>query len=127
MNHTRNVLQRRSAWFGIVAAASLAVALTGCASGGSSDASPVGTWVNQDAQLELAEDGALSGTDGCNQLSGQWTQEGDTIDFGVVASTMMMCEDVDTWLSALQTATLEGDTLRILDAEGNEVGTLDRN
>lgn len=119
---------RRSAWLGIAAAASLALALTGCTSGaGGDDESPVGTWVNGDAQLELAEDGALSGTDGCNQLSGQWTQDGDVIDFGTVASTMMACEDVDTWLNGLQTATQDGDVLHILDTEGVEIGTLERN
>ncbi|KAB1640556.1 META domain-containing protein [Gulosibacter chungangensis] len=115
-------------WLGVVAAASLTFALAGCATTSGGDAgSPAGTWVNGDAQLDLAEDGALSGTDGCNQLSGQWTQDGDTIDFGDVASTMMACEDVDTWLNGLQSATQEGDVLRILDASGAEIGTLSRN
>lgn len=114
--------------FGMITAAAAAVALTlaGCASLGSDDGSPVGVWVNGDARLELGEDGSLSGTDGCNQLSSQWTEEGDTIDFGEVASTLMACEDVDTWLNGLKTAKQDGDVLHVFDRSGEEIGTLQR-
>ena len=37
---------------------------------------------------------------------------------------MMLCEGVDTWLSALVTGEVDGDTLTILDIDGNEIGTL---
>jgi len=114
----------------------LGFGLAGCAPAsptgtGDTDASTsaVGTW-GADAQgepsLTLSEDGKLSGTDGCNRLTGSWTQDGATVDFGEVASTMMFCEGVDTWLVDLDTATVDGSTLRILDAEGTEIGTLDR-
>ena len=49
-----------------------------------------GTWGDTDdstePSLELAEDGTLSGTDGCNQLSGQWTENGVDLTFENVAS-----------------------------------------
>ena len=83
-----------------------ALALSGCATrrrhgaGGSPSASAsadeisagaaAGTWGDADdttqPSLELAEDGTLSGTDGCNQLSGQWTENGVDLTFENVAS-----------------------------------------
>lgn len=42
------------------------------------------------------EDGKLSGSDGCNQLTGPATVRGDTITFGEIASTKMACPGVDT-------------------------------
>ncbi|HWL01581.1 MAG TPA: META domain-containing protein [Microbacteriaceae bacterium] len=117
-----------------VGALALTFSLAGCApatpSGPGGDASSaVGTW-GSDAQgepnLSLTEDGKLSGTDGCNRLTGSWTQDGATVDFGQVASTMMFCEGVDTWLIDLSTGTVEGSTLHILDADGVEIGTLSR-
>lgn len=41
-------------------------------------------------------------------------------------STMMFCEGVDTWLSQAHTGTVEGDTLTILNEQGDEIGTLER-
>ena len=120
-----------------------ALALSGCATGGAGDGgSPsaaaddisageaAGTWGDAgdsaEPSLVLDEDGALSGTDGCNQLSGAWTDDDDTITFDNVASTMMACEDVDTWLSKLSTGTVSGDTLTVYNARGKEIGTLER-
>ena len=111
-----------------------AAALTACAgnagSGGSDSNDPVGTWGDTKAagepSLVLTSDGKLSGTDGCNQLSGAWTDGDDTITFDNVASTMMACEDVDTWLSKLSTGTVSGDTLTVYNTRGKEIGTLER-
>ncbi|SNU00395.1 META domain-containing protein [Ruaniaceae bacterium KH17] len=112
-------------------AAGLAASLlliSACSDGGS--AGPEGTWGTEaegQPQLVLADDGALSGTDGCNQLMGSWEKtDGDGVDFGEVASTMMFCEGVDTWLVGLSTGSVEGDTLHIFDASGTEIGTLAR-
>lgn len=127
----------------LVAAAAL---LVGCTSGGSAAETPpatptptaaaqlyaVGAWggqaVSGGPSLALAEDGTLTGTDGCNRLLGSWSEqgEGDTIVFEGVASTRMACEGVDTWLSGLATATIEGDIMTV-HGEGEAVlGTLDR-
>lgn len=114
----------------LLVAASLALA--GCATnagpGGAPD--PVGSWgdttTDTEPSLVLADDGTLTGTDGCNRLAGDWSQDGDTIRFEQVASTRMFCEGVDTWLSGLATATITGDTMTVLDASGAELGTLPR-
>lgn len=108
----------------IAGIAGLALLLAGCAS---TNESPVGTWGEEDGPtLTLAEDGTLSGSDGCNRLTGGWTQSEGQIDFGEVASTMMACEDIDTWLNGLATGTIKGSTLHILNASGTEIGTLER-
>lgn len=107
-----------------VLAVGLGLLLTSCTGGSSS---PVGTWgPDEGPQLVLAEDGTLSGTDGCNRLMGGWKEADGVVDFGEVASTMMACEGVDTWLNQLSTATVQGETLQILDTSGTKIGTLDR-
>jgi len=126
------MMQRRILATTVLLAA--AAALTACAgnagSGGSDSNDPVGTWGDTKAagepSLVLTSDGKLSGTDGCNQLSGAWTDDDDTITFDNVASTMMACEDVDTWLSKLSTGTVSGDTLTVYNTRGKEIGTLER-
>ena len=41
--------------------------------------------------LEIGEDGAVSGTGGCNRMAGKATISGDAITFGPLASTNMAC------------------------------------
>jgi heat shock protein HslJ len=108
-----------------------AAALTGCAASSGESTDVVGTWSeSSDADapsLTLEEGGKLSGTDGCNQLSGEWKLEDDDIvTFGSVASTQMACEDVDTWLAGLSQATISGSTMTIEGADGAEIGQLER-
>lgn len=63
-----------------------------------------GTWLAEDIDgggvidnlqttLEIAADGAVSGSGGCNRFSGSAKIEGDTIGFGDLASTMMACAE----------------------------------
>ncbi|MEB0265810.1 META domain-containing protein [Cryobacterium sp. 10I5] len=110
------------------AAASVAVALSGC--GASAESAATGVWGDPDAprmpSLELHEDRSLSGTDGCNRLVGTWKMSGDRIEFGPIASTLMACEGVDTWLGAATTATIDGSTMTLTDQGGKEIGTLER-
>ncbi|CAM5427002.1 META domain-containing protein [Leifsonia shinshuensis] len=110
-----------------VAAAALAL-LAGCA-GTPSGAALVGTWGSTAAQqpnLTIQNDGAFSGTDGCNRLSGKGTVDGDTITFGPIASTMMACQGVDEWLAKASSGTAKGSTLVVYDINGNEIGKLDK-
>ena len=115
----------------LTAIAALAFALSGCATnaGGAGD-DATGSWGKVDVQgepsLDLAEGGALSGTDGCNRLMGTWTQDGDTVEFSELASTMMACEGVDTWLNLATTGTVNGGTMTLHDADDNTIGTLER-
>jgi len=65
-------------------------------------AAPTGIWrldslAGQPAEegvetvIEIGADGALSGSGGCNMITGRAAVEGERIDFGRVASTMMAC------------------------------------
>ena len=76
--------------------------------------------------LEFDPNGRVSGTDGCNLLMGFWSIEGTRITLRDMASTMMFCQDVDTWLSAGAAAEVDGSTLRIYDQSGTEIGVLER-
>jgi heat shock protein HslJ len=108
------------------------VALSGCAgSSGGSSIDPGGSWGDTsdtaEPSLTLADDGSLTGTDGCNRLSGSWRlEDDDLVYFDAVASTRMACEDVDTWLEGLSQATISGSTMTITGADGAEIGTLER-
>lgn len=105
----------------------MALALSACAAEAEPD--PVGEWGAQTREtphLAFTDDGKVSGSDGCNQLAGTWKAEGSKVTFGQMASTLAGCMDVDTWLLALDTAEIDGDTLTVFDEHGQEIGTLKR-
>jgi heat shock protein HslJ len=116
----------------------VAAALVGCSSGSDDSGSGTalsskdvtGEWAQKDSEplvsLELIASGNASGTDGCNQLNGTWKIDGSAVDFSPWASTMKACDGVDTWLSNATSATVDGDTLTVLDDGGKEIGTLEK-
>ncbi len=92
------------------------------------DQIPYGQWGTDKAgepSLALWEDGRVSGSDGCNRLMGTWHREGERIVFGPLASTMMYCQGVDTWLSQAASAREEPGQLVISNADGVQIGRLD--
>ncbi|PPG32360.1 META domain-containing protein [Pseudoclavibacter sp. RFBB5] len=113
----------------IAVAAAALLLLTGCAAPA---ASAAGTWgtPNSSGQgepgLNLADDGKVTGNDGCNRLMGEWTETDGTVEFGALASTMMFCEGVDTWLLGASTAEVDGDSLVVFNEAGDQIGTLPR-
>lgn len=114
----------RSVAVGILA---FAFALTGCAS---PTPDVTGTWgdpnVAGQPSLELSVAGEVTGTDGCNRLMGSYEVDGDKVVFGPLASTMMYCEGVDTWMLNAASATVEGDEMTVYDLDGQSIGTLRR-
>lgn len=90
---------------------------------------PVGFWGTDGAgepSLELAADGTVSGTDGCNQLVGGWELADGQLKFGDLASTLMACEGVDTWLSGASFAFLQAGTMTVYAEDGMQLGQLTR-
>jgi len=119
----------------IILVAVAGASLTACSSDDSSGSAPsksdiTGEWAEPDSKppvdLEFLADGSVSGTDGCNQMNGTWKLDGSDIEFGPFSATMMACEDVDTWLSGAAKATVDGDTMTILDDKGKDIGTLEK-
>lgn len=110
--------------FALVAAGALMVLAAGC---GSASSSPEGTWTGpEDTELELTEEGLVTGTDGCNHLGGSWEEDGDTVTFSGMVGTLMACMDVEVWLIDPATATIDGDTMVVFNTEGTELGELQR-
>lgn len=113
----------------VVGAVLAAAALVACAAG-EEPADAVGTWGeggDGQPQLVIAEDGTVSGTDGCNRLTGEWSEgEDEDVTLGDLASTQMACDGVDDWLSRASTAEVEGDELVVRDESGEQIGTLAR-
>jgi heat shock protein HslJ len=76
--------------------------------------------------LSFAEDGTVSGTDGCNRYHGPYTEDGEELTIGTLGATMMACEpDVmaladqfQAALAATTTFSISGDTLTMRDADG---------
>lgn len=69
------------------------------------------TLVGSGITMEFGEDNRVFGSGGCNRYTGGYTLDGDTISFGAVASTRMMCMDESVmaremaFFSALSAAT----------------------
>ncbi|WP_258064918.1 META domain-containing protein [Pseudoclavibacter sp. AY1H1] len=113
----------------IAVAAATLLFLSGCAQ---TAASAAGTWGTPDSSgrgepgLRLSDDGRVTGNDGCNRLMGDWSETDGKIEFGALASTMMFCEGVDTWLVGAASASVDGNSLLIYNDAGDEIGTLPR-
>jgi heat shock protein HslJ len=73
--------------------------------------------------LSFDEDGRMASTTDCNQMSGSYTTEGDTLIFGAIAMTKMYCEGSmeGTYAEQLDRTiafSVENGELRLVFAEG---------
>lgn len=122
VNTVRNAVK-----IGLIAAV---VAMAGCGTGdaANADLDVAGTWGTEatGAAFLVLDDGEFRGSDGCNRLRGTYEVDGEIVRFSSRLHTMMACPGVDTWLSRLATAQLEGDTLVVFDHEEQRIGTLPR-
>ncbi|RFA07753.1 hypothetical protein B7R21_15465 [Subtercola boreus] len=114
----------------LLAGCSSAAPSTGADGGASGTSIPiVGTWGDQSPRqpyLIFDDDSTVSGNDGCNSLGSTYELSGDTITFSRSTSTMMACIGVDSWLSALSTAVVDGDTMTVRNEKGDTIGTLSK-
>lgn len=116
----------------------LALLLGACSGGDEPDATPEeGVWGDPDTDrapsLEFVPadgepgEGDYFGTDGCNRLGGSYRPAEDgAIDLGLMRSTLMYCEGVDTWLSQARTAVIEQGAMVFRDETGEVIGSLAR-
>lgn len=120
-------------------AGSLLLALTLSSCGAATG--PAGTWGNgyntdkapylelslgADSTADFENAGFLTGSDGCNRLTGQWFLVDGMLSFSQLGGTQMACEGVDQWLMKAAGGVIDGDVLTIKDAAGLTIGTLDR-
>lgn len=85
--------------------------------GGATEGSPV---------LWFAPEGRFNGNDGCNSLYGNWTGSGMKFELHEMTMTLVACLGMDTWLSGAAFVMVDGETLRVSDKNGVEIGTLPR-
>lgn len=86
----------------------------------------------QSAQLNLLAQGRLAGSGGCNRLMGSWSQQGERLQFGQVATTRMACQGAAARTESGLLKVLEhtagwrvhGDRLELLDAKGKLLAQL---
>ena len=81
-----------------------------------------------DATLVFSPDGRLSGTTGCNTVSGTYSTNGNAISIGPLAVTERACldpaltaqeQDLLAALGAAASYTIQGDRLALSDATGS--------
>ena len=135
---------KKTPLFFIALSAVFMVALSACAANGASLAGTswkLASYGPKDAQtpavagintnLTIGADGKLSGNMGCNSMGGEFTLSGQTITFKNVYATEMACADPQMLqegaaLKVLQgtaSYTVDGDTLTVISAEGNDMLT----
>ncbi|MCS6846640.1 MAG: META domain-containing protein [Anaerolineae bacterium] len=96
----------------------------------------VGVLEGTELAVSFGADGRVSGSSGCNNFTGSFTQTGDAIEIGPLASTAKMCanpegimEQEAQFLQAMQSAKviqLDGDRLTLRTADGATAVTLRR-
>ncbi len=97
--------------------------------------SPIPTVIGVDTSVNFNPDGKVNGNAGCNQFSGTYSVNGNTIRFSAIASTMMACLDdgrmeqeqgVFAVLSGEVGYALSGNSLIITSADGASLVVLER-
>jgi heat shock protein HslJ len=126
------------------------IILAACSGGASASASLTGTWelvsfgdpasptpavAEVDTSVIFGEDGTIGGNVGCNDFGGDYQVDGDTITFGPISSTLMLCADTavgdqETFVlnTLIETVNfvIDGDTLIITSPDGSSVILLAR-
>ncbi|MGW5075503.1 META domain-containing protein [Rhodococcus sp. NPDC004095] len=80
--------------------------------------------------LQIAEDGTVTGSTGCNAMTGSAQVAGDTVTFGPLGTTRMMCppevmeveQAVLTALDGTTTVTIDSDRMRLMNTNGHGLG-----
>jgi heat shock protein HslJ len=87
-----------------------------------------------DAHIEFDVEGKMNGNVGCNGFGGDYSVDGNTLNFGAIMSTMMFCEgpvgeqELATLAALSESAAfaIDGNTMTITSADGNSSITLGR-
>jgi heat shock protein HslJ len=87
------------------------------------------TPVLEGVQTKLAFDleGKVSGTFGCNSFGGDYSQDGYTLTFGPIMSTLMACDEALNKQESAGFAALQGEVQFIIDGDTLSIHTPDGN
>lgn len=88
-----------------------------------------GRWASDqtgEPHLVFAADGSVQGSDGCNEISTTYVQDGALVTLKNFASTLRACPGVDTWLRHGRVLEIDGSAMTVKNAEDEEIGTLTR-
>jgi heat shock protein HslJ len=126
------------------------ILLAACSGGASASGSLIGNWelvsygdpsnptlaaADVETSVIFGEDGTITGTVGCNGFGGEYEVNGDTITFGPISSTLMMCTDTavgdqETFVlnTLIETVNfvIDGDILTFTSPDGSSVIVLTR-
>ncbi len=95
--------------------------------------SPVNAVTDVETSLVFGTDGTVGGSLGCNSFGGKYEEKDGSVTFSEIISTMMACTDESRMaqeqaafkvLNGSDTYTIQGETLTILDAAGENALTL---
>lgn len=89
----------------------------------------LGSWSSEEKgkpSLDFQAGGLVTGTDGCNGIRTQYTVTEESAVLDRFVSTLKACVGVDDWLRGVREVEVEGDVLIVKDAEGEEIGQLQR-
>lgn len=85
--------------------------------------------VKDEAHIKFDKNGSLNGSLGCNNFFGNFQTDENSIVFKRLASTKMMCQNMqveDSFLKVLQNTKkykIKGETLSFFDEKNNEIST----
>ncbi len=73
------------------------------------------------------DDFRVYGSDGCNRLMGSWALLDDgSVELKQMVSTMMLCQDVDTWMTGAATVRVVEGVLVVSNPEHTVLGPMAR-
>ena len=70
-----------------------------------------------ETKLAFDNEGQVSGTFGCNSFGGNYSQDGDTLTFGPLMSTLMACDEARNQQEMAGFAALQGEVKFIIDQD----------
>ena len=89
------------------------------------DTEVAGSDSQREPNIFLSAENRITGSDGCNRMSGTYTLDGEKLTFGPMAGTRMACADVGEQAQAFNEAltkvasyTVHSDQLELRDASG---------
>ena len=89
---------------------------------------PIGKWSSPETGepfLDFAENGDLSGSDGCNVIKTTWEVDGDKVLISSFVAGQKACPG-DQWLANATSATIDGNVMKVMDGEGEVIGGLEK-